>query len=134
MGRDVVRRGDCFFLVLMVSMILTIVAALIFLVSSRSFARDNGQFGDSSPERREWFKSLHSGMGPCCSDADGNTLTDNDWKVEKGHYVVRIGGDWIDVPDVALIKEPNKYGRTIVWPFYKDGHLIIRCFIPGTMG
>jgi hypothetical protein len=29
---------------------------------------------------------------------------------------VRIDGKWHEVPDEAVINEPNRDGRTIVWP------------------
>ena len=40
----------------------------------------------------------------------------------------------IDVPDDALITEPNRVGRTMVWPLRFDGQILIRCFMPGSMG
>jgi hypothetical protein len=48
-------------------------------------------------------------------------------------------GEWVDVPDDALITEPNRAGRTMVWPYKADRwtdhpHTEIRCFIPGSMG
>jgi hypothetical protein len=41
--------------------------------------------------------------------------------------------DWVDVPDEAVTTEPNRAGRTMVWPRYGDGDVSIRCFIPGSM-
>jgi hypothetical protein len=34
----------------------------------------------------------------------------------NGHYRVRLDGEWVDVPDEAVITEPNRVGRTIAWP------------------
>ena len=34
----------------------------------------------------------------------------------NGHYRVRLEGEWYDVPDDAVITEPNRVGRTMVWP------------------
>ena len=103
---------------------------------------DHGQFGKTTPEIKQWFESLQSGKGPCCSHADGYTISDADWESNNGHYRVRIPrhpystGDvdmlWVDVPDEAVIKEPNRVGRTIVWPVYSPG-VSIRCFMPGSM-
>ncbi len=50
-----------------------------------------------------------------------------------GIYRVRLGNDWIDVPDDAVITEPNKAGRTMVWPMRFEGEISIRCFMPGSM-
>jgi hypothetical protein len=93
----------------------------------------------SRPDLNNWFESLSSGKGPCCSDADGKALSDIDWEVREGRYRVRIEGQWWDVPHEAVIKEPNRAGRTMVWPIYYwalGGNLRrieIRCFMPGVM-
>jgi hypothetical protein len=100
-------------------------------------ARDvDGRYANSP--LKSWFESLHSSKGPCCSDTDGATLSDVDWKSEDGHYLVRIEGQWWDVPDQAVIKEPNRAGRTMVWPvYYRELNGLIRvdirCFMPGSM-
>jgi hypothetical protein len=69
----------------------------------------------------------------CCSFADGFAVADPDWETKDGHYRVRLGNDWIDVPDDAVITEPNKAGRTMVWPMRFEGEISIRCFMPGSM-
>ena len=87
------------------------------------------------PELDEWFNRLASGRGLCCSFADGFAVSDVDWESKDGHYRVRLENNWIDVPDNALITEPNRAGRTMVWPLrLYDGKILIRCFMPGSMG
>jgi len=46
---------------------------------------------------------------------------------------VRIDGAWLDVPDEAVITEPNRIGRTMVWPIRGYLGVTIRCFMPGSM-
>ena len=87
----------------------------------------------SHPELKAWFESLRSGKGPCCSDADGTAVSDVDWQSANGHYRVRLDGEWIDVPDEAVITEPNRVGRTMVWPLRGYMGTTIRCFMPGSM-
>ena len=95
-------------------------------------ARDvDGRYAGSP--LKEWFDSLRSGKGPCCSDADGSAVSDVDWESRNGHYRVRIEGEWLDVPDEAVITEPNRVGRTMVWPIRGYSGLTIRCFMPGSM-
>jgi hypothetical protein len=107
-------------------------AAVILLLPAGSVvARDDGRFAGSP--LKQWFDSLKSGKGPCCSDADGVTVADPDWESKNGHYRVRLDGEWIDVPDDAVITEPNRYGRTIVWPIESAVGKTIRCFMPGSM-
>jgi hypothetical protein len=96
-----------------------------------------------------WFDGLASKIGLCCSYADGVTLTDVEWDTKDGHYRVFLEGQWIEVPDDAIVVAPNKYGRAIVWPypvyvgegFFGHGDsgswrkvtktIKIRCFMPG---
>lgn len=94
------------------------------------------------PELNDWFNRLESGRGPCCSINDGTALADVDWESKGGKYRVRIDGQWIDVPDDAVITEPNRDGRTMVWPmprvFDSNGNwgsfgITVRCFIVGPM-
>ena len=90
------------------------------------------------PDLNQWFDGLHSGKGPCCSNADGTALSDVDWETKDGHYRVRIEDQWWDVPKEAVIEEPNRDGRTMVWPvFYRQVNaplrIEIRCFMPGSM-
>ena len=89
----------------------------------------------SRPELNGWYDKLASGIGLCCSLTDGVTVADPDWESKDGHYRVRLGGEWIDVPDDALVTVPNRAGRTMVWPMPMiEGDTIrIRCFMPGSM-
>lgn len=107
------------------------VVILLILLIMPARARDDGRYAGSP--LKEWFDSLRSGKGPCCSDADGSAVSDVDWRSNNGHYVVRIEGEWVDVPDDAVITEPNRVGRTMVWPLRGYGGLTIRCFLPGSM-
>jgi hypothetical protein len=52
----------------------------------------------SRPPLKSWFENLHSGKGPCCSDADGTALSDVDWKAQDG---MRSGGGQAAMADVA---------------------------------
>jgi hypothetical protein len=109
---------------------------LIALGGGLAQAHDDGRYANSP--LKPWFESLRSKSGPCCADADGMALKDVDWDTKDGHYRVFIEGKWWDVPDEAVIREPNRDGRTIVWPIYvwserKLQALKIRCFMPGTM-
>lgn len=95
-------------------------------------ARDpDGRYANSP--LKQWFDSLRSGKGPCCSDADGSAVSDVDWESKDGHYRVRLDGQWFDVPDDAVITEPNRAGRAMVWPIRGYMGITIRCFMPGSM-
>lgn len=109
-------------------------ALLATLAASASHARDpDGRYAAGDAELHKWFDSLKSGKGPCCSNADGTAVADVDWETSHGHYRVRLDGEWIEVPDDAVITEPNRIGRTMVWPIRGYLGTSIRCFMPGTM-
>jgi len=111
-----------------------VLVSVSLLCVSVAIARDNGRFAGADPEIKAWFDQLASGRGPCCSDADGTAVSDVDWESAGGHYRVRLDGQWLDVPDDAVITVPNRVGRTMVWPIRYPGNTItIRCFMPGAM-
>jgi hypothetical protein len=113
---------------------LALAVLLVALAAPSSRARDlDGRYAAQNPELHQWFESLRSGKGPCCSDADGSAVSDVDWDTRAGHYRVRIDGEWLDVPDEAVITEPNRIGRTMVWPIRGYLGISIRCFMPGSM-
>ena len=126
--------------------LILLIPVFLVLIYSRVYGRDlDGRYAQSDPQRKAWFEGLHSGKGPCCADADGNTLKDNEWKSVNDpkkpriHYSVQIENQWVDVPDEAVLNQPNLYGRTIVWPIYYrnykgETHIDVRCFIPGSEG
>lgn len=104
---------------------------LTVLLATSALARDDGRYANSP--LKPWFESLHSEFGQCCSDADGYVVADVDWESDKGRYRVHLDGEWVLVPEGAVITEPNKIGRTMVWKHYIDGHPRVRCFMPGSM-
>jgi hypothetical protein len=123
------------------------VAFLVFVVMGAvAFPHDLAR-----PELTPWFKRLQSHKGLCCDGSDALHLRDVDWERTKDgqHYRVRIprrGEDmaravqgetieteWVDVPDDAVLEEPNRDGATLVWPLYGAMGTSIRCFMPGSM-
>lgn len=114
--------------------IFSVVAIIVLLFSIKvSLAHDHDR-----PELDGWFNHLASGKGLCCSNNDGTALSDVDWESRAGKYRVRLEDQWWDVPDDAVITEPNRAGRTMVWPIYyhnggKLDRIEIRCFMPGSM-
>jgi hypothetical protein len=118
-----------------------LIGSIVALTILPALGRDLDGRYKSSP-LHEWFEQLASSKGLCCSYADGHAVEDVDWEAKDGHYRVRLPKDldskdmiWVDVPDDAVITEPNRAGRTMVWPVYNDfyQHISIRCFMPGSM-
>jgi hypothetical protein len=128
---------------------LILLVGLFGLVTWPAPARDLDGSYKNSP-LHDWYEHLASRIGRCCSDADGHALEEADWETKNGHYRVRVpkapGSKemvWIEVPDAAVISEPNRSARTMVWPVYDnvqgfsddegDPIVSIRCFMPGSM-
>jgi hypothetical protein len=102
--------------------------ALIFFLSAPVpvQARDDGRYANTP--LHAWFDHLASGNGLCCSFADGFSVQDVDWDTQDGKYRVRLYGEWIVVPDNAVVTEPNKFGPAVVWPYMDaKGVTQIRC-------
>jgi hypothetical protein len=116
---------------LAVRMLTVVALCTIIFVPKNLSAHDDGQYANSP--LKTWFDKLASGKGLCCSFADGVSVEDVDWDTQGGSYRVRINGQWVVVPDAAVVTEPNKFGPAVVWP-YQDfqGATVIRCFLPGT--
>lgn len=103
---------------------------LNLVVPGDTFARDDGRYAGSP--LKLWFDQLASGKGLCCSFADGVSVQDVDWQTQDGRYRVRLRGEWVEVPDAALVTEPNRFGPAVVWPYQDlNGATQIRCFMPG---
>jgi hypothetical protein len=63
-------------------------------------------------------------------EQDGSAVSDVDWESKDGRYRFRIEGE---VPEDAVVTEPNRAGRTMVWPIKGYLGMSIRCFMPGSM-
>ena len=88
---------------------------LLLFFPGLGLTRDlDGKYANSP--LKEWFDSLASRRGPCCSVADGQSVEDVDWDTKDGKYRVRLDGQWIEVPPDALVTVPNKFGLAVVGP------------------
>lgn len=105
-----------------------------FFLKLPSNARDIDGKYDNSPNK-SWFDQLASDYGLCCSVADGRTVDDPDIDMNgekcSTPICVRVDGQWMDVSDKALLKVPNRDGRTIVWPMSGPNGTYIRCLLLG---
>ncbi len=95
-----------------------VIALFVGLATSAS-ARDDGRYANDP--LKDWFDHLASDKGMCCSFADGFSVSDVDWDMQDGHYRVLLHGQWIGVPDAAVVNGPNRYGPAVVWPYMDNG-------------
>ena len=108
-------------------------AMLVLLLCLPALARDNGQYANVSPEVRQWFRAQKSPKtgALCCDEADG-TFAEED--IRDGDYWTRFEqtkGAWMSVPKDVVIHQSNINGSPVVWWYYLNGVLQIRCYVPG---
>ena len=73
------------------------------------------QSRDAYGDIGNWFNSLSSKkVGSCRSNFDGRP-TEAIVPTSDNHYQVMLEGQWVDVPDDAVLDVPNKYGKAVVW-------------------
>jgi hypothetical protein len=91
-----------------------LLAALLLVGCSIANAHD-----PKRPDLDDWYRGLQSsGAGHCCDKSEAKQLDGSDWDMKDGHYRVRFKGDWLDVPDNALVKQPNLVGPALVWIYF----------------
>jgi hypothetical protein len=112
--------------------VLLLVMATAF-VTGRAMGRDpDGRYANSP--LKAWFDSLTNKRGgSCCSLADGIAIADVDGRSKDGHYEVFVDSGWQEVPDYAVITEPNRAGKTMLWRIPSITGPQIQCFMPGPM-
>lgn len=115
------------------------ITLLVLVVASPVIARDNGQFAQVDQNVRQWFRSQVSPKTGiyCCSEADGVYAEED---IREGHYWTRFpqsNGEWMQVPDDVVIKDPNRNGAPVVWWYYDmapgnvQRAVKIRCYAVG---
>ena len=127
-------RGIVVGIILVVAVVFVLMAMALYAFAGdpTGFWKQEIEAGHAPPSW--WWSSLASGKGLCCSFADSTPIKDVDWDTGglNGGYRVRLNGEWIDVPETALVTEPNRYGSPVVWPYKAtDDTTQIRCFLPG---
>ena len=103
--------------------------ACLSVLASAAIAFDNGQYENVAPDIRAWFKSVMAPNGvPWCDISDGHRTT---YDVRQGAYWVPIEGEWMVVPERAVIRDRgNPVGEAVVWYVHHRGSIIISCFVP----
>lgn len=110
-------------------LVLGFVLAASAALTSAALAFDNGQYNDVPPDIRAWFRNVLAPNGvPCCDISDGHRT---EYDVRNGAYWVPIEGEWMLVPERAIIRNVgNPVGEAVVWYVHHRGSIIISCFVP----
>jgi hypothetical protein len=112
---------------------LVVVAGYLALIGASVAVRamDSGQFENVPEPVRKWFKSVIAPNGvPCCDVSDGHRTS---YDMREGAFWVPIEGEWMRVPERAIIRESeNPIGEAVVWYVRHRGAIIISCFVPGS--
>lgn len=118
---------------------LTLLVALgIFFPVAAAHADDTGQNRQVSPEIEAWTEALTNQVGiGCCTTENGFRPAEVEWDISVNSYRVKLDGQWILVPDEAVIRGPNRLGYAAVWfeidhdIDFEESTFEIRCFLPG---
>jgi hypothetical protein len=112
---------------------LLVLAVLIYLIYAvcMATAHSAGQYPPGA--KHDWFDSLKSGHGYCCSFADGRSVATDNWGTEGDHYWVIVDNKKFILSPDEIVTQPNTFGEAVVWPYNDpaDGLEKIRCFLPG---
>src|SRR5262245_23617447 len=98
----------------------TLAQGLTFIVFSfpASAHLQHGEWSKLPPEIKRWFQDQRIPNNPafsCCNEADADEVEED---IRGGQYFIRsdmTGGQWVQVPDEAIIRTPNKFGRPVAW-------------------
>jgi hypothetical protein len=96
----------------------------VVLVMGVTMAHDwsHPDFAQANPYERNWLQRQKrpNTTFSCCSEADGEQVEEDIRYDSKGigHYWINsrhTKGEWMIVPDEAVIREPNMHGRPVAW-------------------
>jgi hypothetical protein len=106
-----------------------VLLSITWATPGAALAFDNGQYDDIPADIRAWFKSVTAPNGvPCCDISDGHRT---EYDFHNGAYWVPIEGQWIAVPERAIVRDRgNPIGQAVVWYIRHGGNIIISCFVP----
>lgn len=108
-----------------------IVASLMLLLMALAIDRARAH-DHARPALTDWLKSLtNKNKALCCDGNDTDAL--EDWEAKNNRYRVKFRGQWFDVPDDAIVDEPNKSGDAMLWMNKGYSGYSVRCFMPGSM-
>ena len=117
----------------------TLLCALgIFFPVAAAQADDTGHYRQVSTEIKAWTEALTNEVGiGCCTIESGLIPEEIEWDISANSYRVKVDGQWLFVPDEAIIKGPNRLGYAAVWfeidhdLEFEEYTVSIRCFLPG---
>jgi hypothetical protein len=105
------------------------IGLIVGLMTGTALAHDSSQ-----PANDAWLKEQRNVEGQvCCAGDDVLRANDIEWDASGGHYRVKVGEEWLDVPPWAVVRGPNRMGRMLVWLDSVEGFPYVRCFMPGTL-
>lgn len=138
--------------ILLITALIVLIAAMLKPVFGHDWTRP--EFAQLNQYQRNWMqKQKRPGTNFfCCSEADGDQVDEEIRYDEKGigHYYInsaKTRGQWLKVPEEAIIREPNLHGRAIAWFRWTsaDGKtgstmprddlpiVMVFCFMPGPL-
>ncbi len=97
---------------------------LFLLIATPAAAHDwtHRDFARNTIQQREWLQKQRRPFTKlsCCNEADGEQVDEEIRYDDKGigRYWIQskhTRGQWMLVPEEAIIREPNMHGRPVAW-------------------
>jgi hypothetical protein len=109
--------------------LLQVLSLMVTALGGAALAFDTGQYEEMPADIRAWFRNVLAPNGlPCCNISDGHRT---EYDVRNGAYRVPIDGEWVEVPERAVIRGArNPVGQGVVWYVRQGGSIVISCFVP----
>lgn len=114
------RATNATILAVLLMVVGLIIGVVVCLMATPAPAHDSAR-----PDLDKWFASLRNKNKYLCCDKQEAKETEYDMR--GNHYWVPVNGVWMEVPDDAVVKGPNRDGAALLW---LDGLDHIRCFMP----
>lgn len=83
-----------------------------------------------NPALSKWSMQQKNQLNsPCCNGEDVFSLTDSEWRIVGDHYEAYFKGEWMKIPQSALIKRSDEAptSNALLWVWYGRP----QCFRPG---
>ena len=108
---------------------------LLTLSSSTTYAHDPAHYPQMHADTLNWFRSqkVPGTQSSCCNEQDGVYAEED---IRYAEYWTRFEAHgkatgWMRVPPEVVIHDPNRNGAPVVWYWYENGTVKIRCYSPG---
>ncbi len=107
----------------------------MLLSPNTATAHDAAHYPEMRADVLNWFRSqkVPGTQASCCTEQDGvyaeEDIRDSEYWARFIAFGIPTG--WMRVPPEVVIHDPNRNGSPVVWFWFENGIVKIRCYSPG---